>query len=341
MNNTTLVRDEFERVSDRFVLYRAPRGPQEATFAEDVREGLSSPAKRLAPKYLYDALGSALFEAICELPEYYLTRAETEILARDAGAILDAAGGPVEFLELGSGNAVKTRILIDEALRRQRTLTYRPIDISQSALVASAQALIASYDDLTVAAHASDYFDVLSRGIAPSAPGTRVLALFLGSNIGNYEPPRARALLRALAAALEPGDSLLLGADVKKDVRTLELAYDDPTGVTAAFNKNLLGRINRELGGTFDLHDFSHVARYVPETGSVDSFLVARRAHAAAVADLGLTVQFGHGEAIHTESSHKFSSEDIAALAASSGFVVRGQWLDAGRRFAVSLLTVD
>ncbi|MBV9645930.1 MAG: L-histidine N(alpha)-methyltransferase [Candidatus Eremiobacteraeota bacterium] len=337
---TVLERDGAERISERLLLYRAPHPRQVATFADDVRSGLCAPTKHLPPKYLYDALGSALFEAICQLPEYYLTRAESEILARDAGAILDAVGAPLEIVELGSGSAQKTRVLIEEALRRQELLTYRPIDISASALVGSAGSLIASYEQLIVTAYASDYFDVLLDGGLGRAPGSRVLALFLGSNIGNYDPPRARMLLRALAQALRPGDCLLLGADLKKDVRVLELAYDDPTGVTAAFNKNLLGRINRELGGTFDLRAFAHTARYQPLSGSVDSFLIASHAHDVRVEGLSLTVRFEHGEPIHTESSHKFSPEDIEELGKITGFAVTRQWRDAAERFGLWLLRV-
>jgi L-histidine N-alpha-methyltransferase len=340
MKLTVLERDDLQRMSDRLSLYRTSHPQQAATFADDVRCGLTAERKHLAPKYLYDALGSKLFEAICELPEYYLTRAESEILAGDAGSILDAVGCPIEIVELGSGSAQKTRSLIEETLRRQPSLLYHPIDISESALTSAAGALIDAYEQLSVIAYASDYFEVLSNAKLRTSRGVRVLALFLGSNIGNYDPPHARALLRALALALSPGDHLLLGADLKKDVSVLERAYDDPTGVTAAFNKNLLGRINRELGGTFDLRDFTHVARYIQQKGSVDSFLVARRAHDVHIADLDLTVSFAHAEEIHAESSHKFSRDDMAELAATTGFSVVRDWRDAENRFAVSLLTV-
>jgi L-histidine N-alpha-methyltransferase len=340
MKMTVLERDDLQRMSDRLSLYRASHPQQAATFADDVRGGLTAERKHLPPKYLYDSLGSKLFEAICELPEYYLTRAENEILGRDAGSILDAVADPVEIVELGSGSAQKTRWLIEEALRRQPELLYHPIDISESALISAAGALIDAYDRLSVIAYATDYFEVLSNAKLRTSPGVRVLALFLGSNIGNYDPPHARALLRALALAMRPGDHLLLGADLKKDVRMLERAYDDPTGVTAAFNKNLLGRINRELAGTFNLRDFSHVARYIPQKGSVDSFLVARRAHDVHIGDLDLTVSFAHAEEIHAESSHKFSREDIVELGAATGFSLVRDWRDSENRFGVSLLRV-
>jgi dimethylhistidine N-methyltransferase len=331
-------REDLTHVGDRLRLYRAPEPARAATFADDVRAGLTAEQKQLAPKYLYDDLGSALFEAICLLPEYYLTRAETEILERHAGAMVESLGRPVELVELGSGSAQKTRILIGEALRRQERLTYHPIDISPGALVASASGLIAEFARLSVTAYASDYFDVLAN--ARLRTSERVLALFLGSNVGNYEPEVAAELLRTLAAALRPGDGLLLGADLKKDVRVLERAYDDPTGVTAAFNTNLLGRINRELGGAFDLRAFVHAAHYDYLKGSVDSFLIAQRSHSVRIEALDLTVSFSHGEAIHTESSHKFSSEDIERMAAAAGLRVRGEWRDSAGRFSVSLLVV-
>jgi len=325
-------------VQERLWLYRVQESARAHTFAEDVRSGLTATPKRLSPKYLYDDLGSTLFEAICLLPEYYLTRAETEILTHHGGAMLDAFGGPVELLELGSGSAVKTRLLIERALERQERLVYHPIDISPSALVASATRLIGEFDGLTVKAHADDYFEVLASGALDT--NERILALFLGSNIGNYEPTQAASLLRTLASALRPGDGLLLGADLKKDTLTLERAYDDALGLTAAFNKNLLARINRELDGEFDERTFKHVAHYDGGKGSVDSFLVSQRAQIVPIAGLDLTVPFAEGEAIFTESSYKFSPEDVARIAAHAGFAVRGGWYDRARRFCVWLLVV-
>jgi dimethylhistidine N-methyltransferase len=323
---------------ERFSLYRAPATHQAATFADDVRAGLSAAQKRLSPKYFYDELGSALFEAICELPEYYLTRAESEILERYSGEMLAALGEPVELVELGSGSGRKTRLLIEAALRRQDELDYHPVDISPSALIAASTGLVGAFEGLRVRAYASDYFDVLAARRVRTE--RRTLTLFLGSNIGNYEPPQAVALLRAVSAAFGSGDALLLGTDLKKDAAVLERAYDDPTGVTAAFDKNLLGRINRELGGTFDLRAFEHEARYDAERGVVESFLVAQRAQTVAIDALDLTVGFAQGERIHTESSYKFSASDVANVALVSGFEVARRWTDAQNRFAVSLLVV-
>jgi len=325
-------------VGDRLFLYRSPQPALAASFADDVRAGLTAREKYLAPKYFYDPLGSALFEAICELPEYYLTRAEAEILERFAPEMIAAAGGPIELVEFGSGSARKTRVLVKAALDQQVALTYHPIDISSSALLTASSALVGEFARLTVSAFASDYFDVLAN--ARLRTSDRVLSLFLGSNIGNYEPQDAIALLRAMSASFKPGDGLLLGTDLKKDTAILERAYNDPTGVTAAFDKNVLARINRELGGSFDLDAFSFAARYDAIRGSVDSYLIAQRGMNVPIADLGLDVRFSVAETIHTESSYKFAPGDIAALAEQSGFRVERMWTDDARRFAVSLLVI-
>ncbi len=324
--------------AERLQLHRSEAPVHVPSFADDVRAGLGATRKRLSPKYFYDELGSALFEAICALPEYGLTRAEMEILTRDAGAMIAALPGPLDLVEFGSGSARKTRALIEAALAAQGELTYRPIDISPTALVDSAQTLVAAYPTLRVEAYASDYTDLLASGTLRAE--RRVLALFLGSNVGNYEPPAARALLAAMARALRPGDGLLLGSDRKKDAALLERAYDDKTGVTAAFGKNLLGRINRELGGEFDLDAFEHAARYDSKRGVVESFLVATRSVAVRVAALDMTVALSVGETIHTESSYKFDEADVAALAADAGFTVARRWTDSKNGFAVSLLVV-
>lgn len=308
---------------------------ESASFGDDVRARLLAAPKTLPSKYFYDGVGSALFDAITQLPEYYLTRAETEILRDSGWEIVRALGNPVEFVELGSGSAVKTRILIEEALRAQRSLHYSPIDISEQALLASAQGLVERFAGLRVRAYAGDYFSVLGSALARAG---RVMAMFMGSNVGNYEPAAAADLLEQIAAALKPGDGLLLGVDLKKDVRVLELAYDDPAGVTAAFDKNLLGRINRELGATFDLDDFRHVARYEESIGAVCSYLEAQRAHEVEIAALGLRIAFERGERIHTESSYKYSPDDIEGMAHAAGMEVARQWFDRDSRFCVALL---
>ena len=324
--------------SDRFSLHRDPHPARVATFAEDVRASLGARPYALSPKYFYDDLGSALFEAITRLPEYYLTRVERDLLATYGREIVAALTGELELVELGSGSATKTRLLIDAILERQASLAYHPIDISADAVTESSLALIGAYDRLRVSAYASDYFALLrERRLETSG---RVLALFLGSNIGNFEPPDARALLELLATALHPGDALLVGYDLKKDPSILELAYDDPAGVTAAFNKNLLARMNRELGANFDLTAFRFEARWDADRGAVDSFLVSERAQEVTIAASGITVPFSFGEHIHTESSYKFSRSDIVGLAAACGFAERRTYTDTAGRYAVSLLTV-
>ena len=324
------------RISNRFEIIELPRAAAGHTFAEDVREGLSSPVKRLASKYFYDDLGSSLFEAITHLPEYYLTAAETEILRQWGWQIVRVLEEPVDFLELGSGSAIKTRLLIEDALRAQNTLTYSPIDISIDALRSSSAALVESYPALSVRAYAGDYFNVLASGQLRF--DRRVLAMLMGSNLGNYAPEDARALIALTGRALRTGDGLLLGTDRKKDARTLERAYDDPTGVTAAFDKNVLGRINRELGGTFDLRRFRHVAVYDDVRGCVDSVLESIGSQRVDIEALGMAVAFDDKERIHTESSYKFDDADIAVLAAAGGFNVSHVWHDEAQRFNLHLL---
>jgi dimethylhistidine N-methyltransferase len=324
--------------SGRLELRTAPKPQRAVTFGDDVFAGLCAVPKRLQSKYFYDDVGSALFDAITLLPEYYLTRAETEILREWGWEIVRALGNPIEFLELGSGSAVKTRLLIEEALRVQDMLRYSPIDISGEALRASAETLVEAYPALRVSAYEGDYFTIL--GKPDLRRGGKVLAMFMGSNIGNYTPAVARELLCAISKSLKPGDGLLLGADLKKDPRVLQLAYDDPTGVTAAFNRNLLARINRELGGTFEVRDFDHIARYENEEGCVASYLRARRAHDVRIEALGTTVHFEQGETIHTESSYKYSSGDLRALGRAAGLHMQRTWTDSQERFSVNLYTL-
>ncbi|MDB5028465.1 MAG: hypothetical protein JWO66_2154 [Candidatus Eremiobacteraeota bacterium] len=324
--------------SERFELHRDPHPVRVATFAEDVRGGLGSRPMSISPKYFYDDLGSALFEAITRLPEYYLTRVERDLLATYGREIAGSLAGPLELVELGSGSATKTRLLIDAILERQPTLTFHPIDISADAVTESSLALAGAYDRLRIVAYAGDYFPLLRE--KRLATRDRVLALFLGSNIGNFEPGDARELLALLASALRPGDGLLVGYDLKKDPSILELAYDDPTGVTAAFNKNLLGRMNRELGADFELSAFRFRARWNEEHGAVESSLVSEREQRVRIGAAGIDVNFAAGDAIHTEWSYKFSRPEIVALGASCGYVEKKTYTDAGGRYALSLLTV-
>ena len=320
----------------RLSLRRTRGGNAVSSFAEDVRTGLTARPKVLYPKYFYDELGSRLFEAITALPEYYPTRAEAEILRAHAGEISAALGGPVRLVELGSGGQ-KTRLLIEDLLARQGSLEYLPVDISESAIEASARVLLANYPDLRVTAYAGEYQQALNALRGEPASG-RTLVLFLGSTLGNLDPEDRPPLLRDVRALLSPGEAFLLGVDLKKSEDVLIPAYDDPLGVTAAFNLNLLGRINRELGGGFDLAAFRHRAIYNRELGRIEMHLESRRAQTVPIRALGIEVPFESGETILTENSHKFDLAQIAALAAEIGFELRRTWTDSEGRFASSLL---
>ncbi len=321
---------------ENFSLHNLVKREPRAGLAEDVRRGLATKPKRFLPKYFYDQLGSQLFEAICLLPEYYLTRAENDILRRYADEIVSEVDGEITLIEMGSGSASKTRLIIEALLRKQDELLFIPVDISASALDSSSRILLQSYPRLKIEAYAADYF----AGMAELAKTTRArtLALFLGSNISNFDPPEALKFLRALRQGLHEGDALLLGADLKKEREILEAAYNDALGVTAAFNLNVLARINRELGGNFDLRGFQHHAFYNEELGRVEIYIESLRAQTVAISELGMEVQFGEGEQIHTENSYKYDLSDIASLAAETGFTRARTWLDSQERFSSNLL---
>ncbi|MEP6818990.1 MAG: L-histidine N(alpha)-methyltransferase [bacterium] len=318
-----------------FIHNLVKRDPR-AGLAEDVRRGLSTQPKRFLPKYFYDQLGSQLFEAICLLPEYYLTRAENEILDRYADEIVTSVAGDITLIEMGSGSASKTRLLIEALLRKQAELLFIPVDISASALDSSSRILLQSYPQLRIEAYAADYFAGLAE-LSKEQRG-RTLALFLGSNISNFDPDEALKFLRALRQMLRAGDALLLGADLKKDKGMLEAAYNDALGVTAAFNLNVLARINRELGGNFDLRAFQHRAFYNDTVGRVEIYIESTREQTVAISQLGMEVQFAAGEQIHTENSYKYDLNDIAKLASETGFVHGRTWLDSQERFSSNLL---
>jgi len=312
------------------------------SFAEDVRRGLSAKPKFLLPHYFYDALGSALFNAICELPEYYVTRAETEILTRHAAEIAAAFGEPARpvqrMVELGSGSARKSRLLIEALLARQEELEYVPVDVDAGVLETSAAALLDEFAELTIHAVCADFRDpaVALRDIIE--PDGRTVVLFLGSSIGNLDFDAAASMLASLRTLLAPGDALFLGADLKKSKEVLEPAYDDPLGVTASFNLNLLGRINRELGGDFDLAAFAHRAFYNEAEGRIEMHLVSRRAQTVRVG--ANQYSFAEGESIHTENSYKYDDATLAALAARAGYRIERRWTDAKGWFADLLMVV-
>jgi L-histidine Nalpha-methyltransferase len=316
----------------RLTIQQAALPAQANHFAEDVRIGLTATPKTLPPKYFYDALGSQLFEAICLLPEYYLTRAEGEIFERHAAAIVAQLPAPVSIVELGSGSSIKTRLLIEALLARQGGLHYQPIDISATILRASAAKLLGDYSELRITAQADDY----TRGLSAIArqDGEKILVLFLGSNIGNYTPTEASDLLRQIRQALRAGDGLLLGVDLKKSANVLEPAYDDALGVTAAFNRNLLVRINRELGADFELAQFQHRARFNEAQSRIEAHLVSQRAQTVNISALDLTISFAEGETIHTENSYKYELGQLARLAEMTGFKPARVWFDERKRFS-------
>jgi dimethylhistidine N-methyltransferase len=324
---------------ERLRLNRIGGAGESAGFAEDVRRGLTAGRKSLPPKYFYDDLGSQLFEAICRLPEYYPTRAESEIFARHSAEIVEAAaaGSRLTLVELGSGSASKTRRIIEAILERQRRLEYLPVDISTAALESSAHSLLQDYPALAVNAYAGDYDAALPLVGAKLGEEGRALVLFLGSNIGNFDRTEAHDFLLRLRGVLRAGDSLLLGADLKKDPVILEAAYDDALGVTAAFNLNLLARINREFDADFRLRGFRHVALYNSAAGRVEMHLESARAQTVNIRALGLVINFGEGERIHTENSYKYDLAELSALADATGFARTRAWLDGGERFSSNL----
>jgi dimethylhistidine N-methyltransferase len=303
-------------------------------LARAVREGLRAIPKSLPCRFFYDEAGSALFEQICRLPEYYLTRTEDAILRAHAGAMVDPTvpshrAGRVEeptLIELGSGSAEKTRHLIAAALARAGRLHYAPIDVSAGAVEASARQLARAFPGLRVSGFVADYHEALA-DVAARFRGPKLLA-FLGSSLGNYEPDDAAALLTRVARVMGPGDRFLLGTDLAKDASVLDPAYDDAQGVTARFNRNLLVRINRELGADFAPERFAHRAAYHPERGRVEIHLVSLAAQTVRIPGAGVTVGFAEGEPIHTENSHKYTPEALAALAARVGFTEEAAWTD-------------
>lgn len=320
---------------ERLLVRNLVRSDARLSFADDVREGLLAQPKHLFPKYFYDELGSQLFDAICLLPEYYLTRAENEILTRYADEIVQSVDGEKTLLEMGSGSASKTRLIIEALLKRQPDLHFIPVDISASALSNSSRVLLQSYPRLRITAYASDYYDGLA-ALSKEERG-RTLTLFLGSNIGNFDGEEARTFLRALRSVLREGDALLLGADLKKAKPVLEAAYDDALGITAAFNLNLLARINRELEADFDLRAFKHYVEYNEAIGRVEIYIESLRDQTVALRKLDINVHFHKGERVHTENSYKYDLEDLSRLATATGFTRTRTWLDEREQFSSNL----
>ncbi len=308
-----------------------PDGFLAAALRADARAGLTASPKTLPPKWLYDERGSELFEKITHLEEYYPTRVERSILRARADEIA-AATGAISLVELGAGAADKTRLRLD-ALRAGGTLReYVPVDVSETALIEAAHRLLESYPGLAIRAVVSDFEEHLG---VPA--GDRRLVAFLGGTIGNLLPAQRAGFLAALRDQLGPSDALLLGTDLVKDPAVLQLAYDDPAGVTAAFNKNVLLVLNAELGADFDPDNFEHVALWDPGAEWIEMRLRASGQQLVTVPALGLAVQFADGEEMRTEVSAKFRPEGIRAELAAAGFGMRCWWTDEQGRFGLSL----
>lgn len=308
-----------------------------SAMAAEVRAGLTHTGqKELPSKYLYNEVGSALFEVICTLPEYGLARADERILRQYSHEIIARLKCPVIVAELGSGTGRKTRRIL-EALCRQQHTRYFPIEISGTALALCKREL-RDIESVSVVGCEREYLDGLLEVAARRRTGEQLLVLFLGSTIGNFEHPAAEEFLRQVHLILQPGDALLLGTDLEKPIRDLLLAYDDPLGVTAAFNLNLLARLNRELDANFVLQNFQHLARFNSGTGSVEMHLRSRRNQSVEIPTAGLRVDFVENETIWTESSHKYSCEEIHKIADAAHFRCEAQWFDYDWPFAESLL---
>jgi dimethylhistidine N-methyltransferase len=305
-------------------------------FASDVVIGLSQPGqKELPSKYLYDEVGSALFDVICVLPEYGLSRAGMRTLSRYAGDIVDRLPSPVIVAELGSGSGQKTRLLL-EALARKQRVNYYPIDISGSALSRCQQEL-GQIDRVSIVGFERAYLDGLQEVAARRREGEKIFVLFLGSTIGNFDRPAGDQFLREVRAILHEDDALLLSTDLEKPVDMLKLAYDDPAGVTAAFNKNLLARINRELAADFDLSRFEHVVRYDESERRIEMHLRSTEWQRVTIRKAGFGFYLRQGETIWTESSHKYDLKEVIEMGERTGYRCAGQWTDSEWRFAQNL----
>lgn len=304
-----------------------------------VQDGLSGPSKSLPCRYFYDEVGSGIFEEICDLPEYYLTRAEHEILRDRAAEIAERFDGPTTVVELGSGSSTKTRVLIEAFLHRHEALRYVPLDISETMLEESAHALLGDYPALEVIAIAADYHRGLAR--VREEEKSHKLIVFLGSSIGNFTREDAAAFLRDVRASMAPNDRLLLGIDLRKDAGILKRAYDDSAGITAAFNKNILTRINDQLDADFDLDSFAHRAIVNEDIGRVEMHLVSLHDQNVRIGELNMDVEFKKNESIHTENSHKYSNREIEELASAADLRMVEQWRDTAQQFSLSLFAPE
>jgi dimethylhistidine N-methyltransferase len=306
--------------------------PAMADLKQEVLKGLSDQPKAISPKFFYDEYGSQLFDQITELPEYYPTRTEIGILQEHGQEMISLLGKDCLLIELGSGSSLKIRVLLDAL----QPAAYMPIDISKEHLLKSAEILAVDYPELDIHATCADYSDHFH---LPYDPNDKPKAAFFpGSSIGNFDPPKAQALLQRVAEFLGAGSTLLIGVDIKKDRQRLNAAYNDAAGVTAAFNLNLLTRINRELAADFDLSRFEHNAFYNEQQGRIEMHLVSKTPHEVQVD--GQIFQFAKGESIHTENSYKYTIAQFQALASGVGFQPVQVWMDTEELFSVHCLQV-
>ena len=309
--------------------------PETDTLKEEALEGLTDVPKHLPCKLLYDEVGSRLFDSICDLEEYYLTRTEMSIMEEYADEMVDRLGRRVLLVEYGSGSSVKTRILLDRLID---PVGYVPIDISRNHLVEAAKAISTAYPEIEVLPVCADYTQQI-RLPQPATRASRVVVYFPGSTIGNFDLDDARSFLRRIAATCSQGGGLLIGVDLRKDPHVLEAAYNDDSGITAEFNKNMLRRINREIGSEFDLDRFDHDAVYNARQGRIEMYLVSRSDQRVRVD--GRSIELRRGERICTEHSYKYTLEGFADLAQSAGFDVRDVWTDPRSYFSVQYLVVE
>jgi len=306
-----------------------------------VRSGLTGRPKSLPPWLLYDEAGSRLFEQITGLPEYYLTRVERSIFLDKAVQILSEAGDGhrLRLVELGAGSAAKTRILLLAALERQSSVVYEPVDVSASALEEARERIENEIPEVQVIPRLMDYTNGFE--LRPTGERERRLVLYIGSSIGNFEPGEAAALLRRIRGRLRPADTFLLGVDLRKDSETLHAAYNDSAGVTAAFNLNLLARMNRELGADFDLEAFAHRAVWNEDASRIEMHIESQASQSVRIETLDLEINFRKGETIHTENSYKFTRGAAEAMLSSAGFTAASTWTDPREWFAVCLGRVE
>jgi dimethylhistidine N-methyltransferase len=326
--NTQVIRNE------RFQFHDMDGAAHRRIFERDVAFGLTAGQKWLPPKYFYDERGSQLYEQICALPEYYLYRAELEILSTYAAEI-HAEIGHLALVEFGSGHARKTRYLLAAYDSAAQPFRYCPVDISREILWDTANRLLQEYSHIEIRAMHTDFAG--EPEVIQAFQLERKAVAFFGSSIGNLTPEESAEFLRRTAAILGPEDVFLLGVDLKKSPAILVPAYDDPQGVTAAFNRNVLRRINYELGGQFDLQGFDHVAFYNAEMGRIEMHLRSRLPQRVAIVKIGQTISFRKDETIHTESSYKYTADEVRDLGRRANLVLRRTWFDAHRYFMLAL----